>query len=149
MERPWDAIAMDFTEGFPKFEGFDVILVFMDHLTKYAHSLPLLHPYTSTSHTSHFCRKLLAAVGTNLGYSLAYHPQTDCQSESVKQCLEQNLRAYECPIKWKCWLAMAEFWYNSSYHTSFCCSPFQALYGNGPNFVALPNLGVVADSDTC
>lgn len=85
MERPWDAIAVDFTEGFPKFEGFDVILVFMDHLTKYV-------PYTSTSHTSHFCRKLLAAVGTNLGYSIAYHPQKDCQSECVNQCLEQNLR---------------------------------------------------------
>lgn len=37
---------MDFIEGLPKVQGVDTVMVVMDSLTKYAHFLPISHPYT-------------------------------------------------------------------------------------------------------
>ncbi|GKE42170.1 putative reverse transcriptase domain-containing protein [Tanacetum coccineum] len=52
--------------------------------------------------------------------STTYHPQTDGQSESTIQTLEDILRA--CMIdfggSWDVYLPLAEFYYNNSYHTS-------------------------------
>lgn len=44
----------------------------------------------------------------------------------------------ENPKEWKCWLPLAEFWYNFTFHTVRVCSPFKALYGHDPNLGALP-----------
>ena len=43
----WADVSLDFVEGLPKSQGFEVILVMVDWLTKYAHSVPLSHPYTA------------------------------------------------------------------------------------------------------
>jgi hypothetical protein len=45
-DKAWTHISLDFVEGLPKLEGKDVILVVVDGFTKYAHFLPLSHPYT-------------------------------------------------------------------------------------------------------
>ncbi|WVZ97649.1 hypothetical protein U9M48_043165 [Paspalum notatum var. saurae] len=81
--------------------------------------------------TARFWKSLHEALGTKLDYSIAYHPQTDGQTERVNQLLEDLLRA--CVLtygpNWEDNLSYAEFSYNNSYQASIEMSPFQALYG--------------------
>nr|GFB60095.1 putative reverse transcriptase domain-containing protein [Tanacetum cinerariifolium] len=69
-----------------------------------------------------------------LDMSMAYHPETDGQSERTIQTLEDMLHAYVIDFG-KSWdrhlplVALVEFSYNNSYHTSIKAAPFEALYG--------------------
>jgi hypothetical protein len=45
----WDDIAMHFIEGFPKVGGKSVILTVVDRFSKFAHFIPLSHPYSATT----------------------------------------------------------------------------------------------------
>ncbi|GJT82099.1 putative reverse transcriptase domain-containing protein [Tanacetum coccineum] len=80
--------------------------------------------------TSKFWQSLQSALGTQLDMSMAYHPQTDGQSERTIQTLEDMLRA--CVINfrrgWERHLPLVEFSYNNSYHASIKAAPFEALY---------------------
>jgi len=40
---------MNFIEGLPKSEGYNVILVMVDRFTKCAHFIPIKHPYTANT----------------------------------------------------------------------------------------------------
>jgi hypothetical protein len=166
----WADVTMDFIEGLPKSEGYDTIMVVVDRFTKYGHFLPLKHPFTAEGvaqifldqvvklhgppksivsdrdkiFISSFWKHLFQLMDVKLLFSTAYHPQTDGQSERVNQCLETYLRCAvnAQPAKWKLWLALAEFWYNTTYHTSLGCTPFKALYGYDAPMLALPQSGV-------
>jgi hypothetical protein len=160
---------MNFVEGLPKSHGKDVILVVVDRLTKYAHFLPLAHPYTVQKIAQIFVDNILklhgpptviitdrdriflsklwteifSAMKISLHFSTAYHPESDGQTERVNQCMEQYLRcmAFQEPKQWSKWLPAAEFWYNTSFHTAIKMYPFEALYEYPPPLLTeLPTL---------
>ena len=45
----WQDLSMDFIEGLPKSQGYNVILVVVDRLTKFVHFLLVKHPYIAHS----------------------------------------------------------------------------------------------------
>ena len=118
---------MDFVEGLPMSGSANCIMVVVDKFTRYAHFIPLRHPFTTTKvalaymdnvfklhslpktmvsdrdpiFTSQFWHELFSQLGSELRMSSAYHPQTDGQSERVNQCLEIYLRCFThaCPKK--------------------------------------------------
>ncbi len=156
----WEDISMDFIESLPKSECKDTILVVVDRLTKNSHFLPLRHPFTAKEvarvfldsiyklhgcpksiisdrdkvFTSSFWKELFQLLGTQLKMSTSYHPETDGQTERVNKCLETYLRCmcFQHPQKWCKYLSLAEWWYNTNYHTSLGTTPYMALYGVTP-----------------
>nr|GEX82144.1 hypothetical protein [Tanacetum cinerariifolium] len=133
----WENITMDFVTKLPKTStGQDTVWLIVDRLTKSAHFLPmkeivsmekltrqylkevvsrygvpvLIISNRENKFTSHFWKLLNKALGTQLDMSMAYHPQTDGQSERTIQTLEDMLRA--CVIDlgkgWDRYLPLAE-----------------------------------------
>ena len=74
---------------------------------------------------------LQRAMGTKLNLSMAFHPQTDGQSERTIQTLEDLLRSYvlEFGGNWEDLLPLVEFTYNNSHQTTIDMAPYEALYG--------------------
>nr|GEU46640.1 reverse transcriptase domain-containing protein [Tanacetum cinerariifolium] len=157
-EWKWEKITMDFVTKLPKTaNGYDTICVIVDRLKKSAHFLPmretdpmekLIKLYMKevvtrygvpvsiisdrdSKFTSLFWKALHKALGTRLNMSMAYHLQTDGQSERTIQTLEDMLHA--CVLDfgkgWDRHLPLVEFSYNNSYHSSIKAVPFEALYG--------------------
>jgi hypothetical protein len=151
----WEEIGMDFVTGLPRTQkGNDSIWVIIDRLTKVAHFIPVkttfggatlawiylkeivrLHgiPWKivsdrGTQFTSKFWMSLQQAMGTKLDFSIAYHPQSDGQTERVNKVLEDLLRAYVLTFdrNWESNLPYTEFSYNNSYQASIKMSPFEA-----------------------
>jgi len=79
-------------------------------------------------------RELNKILGIKSKLSMAFHPQTDGQTEKVNQELEQYLRMSidHRQEQWPEWLGTAKFAYNNKAHSSTRTSPFKANYGQDP-----------------
>jgi hypothetical protein len=55
----------------------------------------------------------------------------------VNKCLEGYLRCFVSnkQTQWLKWLPLAEWWYNTSFHTATKMTPFMALYGYHPHCI--------------
>lgn len=94
---------MDFIEGLPRSSAANCIMVIIDGFSKFAHFVPLLHPFSAQQvaqlfldnvyrlhgmpthivsdrdriFTSTFWRELFRLAQVQLNMSSAYHPQSD------------------------------------------------------------------------
>jgi hypothetical protein len=77
------------------------------------------------------------------GTDVRFHPQTDGQTERQNQTLETYLRCF-CSLEqddWALWIAVGEYTYNSSVHSTTGVTPFRAYYGKnlrGADWPSMP-----------
>jgi hypothetical protein len=108
-DAAWQMVSMDFIKGLPQSGAVNCVLVVVDKFTKYAHFLPLKHPYSAQSiakvfldnvyklhglplsivsdrdtiFTSTFWKELFSLAQVQLRMSITYHPQSDGQTKRV------------------------------------------------------------------
>jgi hypothetical protein len=53
--------------------------------------------------------------------------------------METFLRCFvsACPKQWSLWIHLAEYWYNTSWHSALNHSPFEVLYGHAPRSLGI------------
>ena len=156
-EKPWMHILADFITKLPLAQGYNLILVIVDRLTKMVHFVPTtektlveglawlfrdnvwkLHSLPESiisdrgpQFAAGLIKELNEILGIKSKLSMAFYPQTDGQTERVNQELEQYLRMFidHRQEQWPEWLEIAEFAYNNKVHSSTWMSPFKANYG--------------------
>jgi hypothetical protein len=138
---------MDFIEGIPSSNGYSVILVVIDRLTKYNHFFPIKHSFTTSSiaqvfldnfvklhevpksivcdqdkvFTSTFWTEQFKFLKSDLKLNYAYHPQIDPKV--------MNQMTFICIVVVQYLLSL-----------SMQCSRFKALYGVDPSPGLFPTL---------
>jgi hypothetical protein len=165
LERPWEAISMDFVLGLLRTQrGVDSIFSMVDRFSKMAHFIPCQNTNDATHITNlffkevirlhglpknivldrdtkfigNFWRTLWKKLGTNLAFNSSYHPQADGQTEVVNRSLGDLLRSLvtEHHSSWDNILPHAEFAYNDSVNRRIGKSPFEIVYNRQPSGVS-------------
>ena len=135
-EWKWEVVTIDFITKLPQSSGrHDSIMVVVDKLTKATHFVPVKSTHKAADiaeiymkeitrlhgipkaivsdrdlkFTSNFWKGLFKEFGMGLNLSIAYHPQTDGQTERVNQVNEDMLRmsVMDQPSKWEDYLYLA------------------------------------------
>ena len=164
---PFKKISTDFIVELPEDDGFNSIMVMVDHgLTKGVILCPcrtninatetaeliLTHLYPrfglpdsvisdrGTQFTSRVFQAITKQLGIKSKLSTAYHPQTDGETERVNQELGTYLRIFcsNNPNDWVKKLKTAEFAHNSRPHSVHKNSPFFLMMGYEPQGITGP-----------
>jgi len=151
-EKPWQHISVDFIMKLLVSKGHDSILVVCDRFSKMSHFVVMTEKTMAEGLVRLFryniwklyglpesvisdrglqfavglMKELNKMLGIETKLSMAYHLQTDSQTERTNQELEQYLRMYinYRQNNWSEWLATAEFAFNNKVHTATKTSPF-------------------------
>lgn len=139
-QQIWEDLAIDFIVALPLSQGYSIIFVVIDRLSKFGYFIPLKSGFTSKVVADVFIsnivkvhgmpktivsdkdRVFIATFWQNLfkaqGMTSSYHPQSDGQTENLNKTLEMYLRCFIFynPKKWVSMLPWAQFWYNTSFH---------------------------------
>ena len=160
LERLWQHISVDFITKLLVSKNHDLILVVCDRFSKISHFVATTEKITAEGLARLFrdnvwklhrlpesvildrgpqfvvgvTKELNKMLGIETKLSMAYHPETDGQTERTNQELEQYLRMYvnHRQNNWAEWLATAEFAFNNKVYTATRSSPFQVNYGREP-----------------
>ena len=156
-QKTWTHLTVDFITKLPVVAGKDTILVVCDRLLKITHFVAMtegtsaeglarllrnnvwkLHGLLESvvsDRGSQFVAELTKELNRMLGIktklSMAFHPQTDGQTERMNQELEQYLQFFieNRQKDWPEWLVAVEFAINNQVHMATKVSPFMANYG--------------------
>jgi len=159
-QGPWQEISIDIIGPLPKSNGMDAIVVIVDRFTKmirlkattmnvslegiakiYRDDIWKLHGVPrkilsdrGPQFASKFMEEFTKALGTKRQLSMAYHPQTDRQTERINQEIGTFLRHYVNYQQddWMNWLVTAEFQYNDKKHAATGKTPFELNFGRHP-----------------
>ena len=161
VQTPFEIISLDLITDLPISQGYDSILTVVDHsCSKAVIFLPChktidaagvaalystrIFPFygipkqiisdRDPRFTAQFIQQLCTILGINQNLSMAYHPQTDSQSEWANQRVEQHLQIYGNEEKndWANFLPLAQFVHNIWRNKSTGATPFDLLIGHTP-----------------
>ena len=129
--RIWADISLDFIKALPKVHDKSALLIVVHRFSKFAHFIPLGHPYMASSvarsffqeivclhgipesivsdrdlvFIGHVWRDLFRHAAVKLRMSTAFHPHTDGQSEAMNKKITMYLHCLtgDRPHDWLDW----------------------------------------------
>ena len=161
-EGPWQTVGVNLITGLPSVEGYDTIMVYIDHYSKQVHVIPTMSEvnaegiadihYREIFHlhgipskivsdrgpqfAARFMKALYRKLGIVYALTTAYHPQSNGQTEHANQEVERHLQLFTNARQddWVRYLPTAEFVLNNRWHSTHQMTPFEVIYGYCPNF---------------
>jgi hypothetical protein len=157
----WEVVGLDFITDLPLCKGKNAILMVINHLSKQLYAIPTnmetdsketagatfdnvflqeglpqkLVSDRDTRFTSDFTRELYKVMGVKQNLSMAYHPQTDGQTERANQEIHAYMRIFVDYHQddWVDVLPKAVFSYNTKLQSAIGTLPFEMAKGRQPN----------------